>query len=213
MTSRDRRRASVLGLLAATLLAATGCASQVPFTHELRTQHDLSTEDLQHLQFYVSDDIVLRREVRTKDRTIDDGRLRLHAGKQVEEVVIHEGTPGVAVAVGSSAIVISFDDASNLVFAVRDGVRATSEPLVLLPAARFAEAPDPFPGASREPVHTVEPLADLVGRYFMRDTSSVEFRGVRWDTVGASDQAHLLIDAETLEEVDEERTTIGGRTL
>lgn len=213
MTPRARHRFSLLGVLCATVLTATGCASQVPFTHELRTQHDLSQDDLEHLQFYVSHDITLRRELRTKERTIDDGRLRLHAGKQVEEVVIEEGTPGVAVAVGPSAIVVSFDDDSNLVFSVRDASLPVDEPLQLLPSSRFAEAPEPFPGASPPPTRTSEPLADLVGRYFLRDTSRVEFQGAIWETVGSSGQAHLLIDAETLEEVDERRTTLGGREL
>ena len=61
-------------------------------------------------------------------------------------------------------------------------------------------------------MRTIEPLEDLVGRYFLRNSPSVEFRGATWQMVGGS-RTHLLIDAETLEDVDERRTTLGGREI
>src|SRR5688572_25678009 len=86
----------LLGCLAATSAATSGCASYVPFTEELRTQNDLREAELRNLQFYTSDEVVLRREASSTGRQITPGhRLILLSGKTVEEVVIEEHTPGV----------------------------------------------------------------------------------------------------------------------
>ena len=44
-------------------LVTGGCQpSLVPFTKELRSQHDLSAKEVKRLQFYVSHSVTLRRE-------------------------------------------------------------------------------------------------------------------------------------------------------
>ena len=122
----------------------TGCASMVPFTHEIRTEHDLAAEDLKGLQFYVSNDVVLRREAEVRGRTIDDGQLKLHAGKTIEEIVIAEHTPGVAVAMDATSITISFEEGSALDFSLKTGA---PQPLRLEPDnGGFAEPPRSLPG-------------------------------------------------------------------
>lgn len=202
------------GLLAVVLLSQvlTGCASRIPFTHEIRTEHDLKRDDLRGLQFYLSDDVVLRREVEVRGRTIDDGELKLRAGKSIEEVVIEKHTPGVAVAMDDVSITVSFEEGSAIDFALKTG---TPQPLQIEPSrGGFAEPPDPFPGQGRRLVD--EPVfVDAIGNYWLDfdDDARVSFGGQEWELVDQSYRAHLVIDADTLEEVVERRTTLGGRRL
>lgn len=191
----------------------TGCASTVPFTHEIRTEHDLGPDELEGLQFYVSNDVVLRREVEVRGRTIDDGQLKLHAGKSIEEVVIEKHTPGVAVAMDDLSITISFEEGSALDFALKTG---TPQPLRLEPSnGGFAEPPDPFPGDHGPRLIDEPAFVDAIGNYWLDhdDDNRVVFVGKDWELVDQSYRAHLVIDSSSLEEVVERRTTLGGRTL
>ncbi len=203
----------VLLLVLGSLLA--GCASRIPFTHELRHQHRLSDEEIKQLQFYVSHTVTLRSEVDMRGRRITDGhKLVLTSGKWVEEVVIEDETPGVAVAVGPESIAISFEHGSALEF-VLHGTEVVPRPAPPR-RGRFAEPPpEPFPGNwdhEGEPVATGSPW----GNYWLAvegDTGLVRFRGRAYQALDESVQAHLLIDADELEEVVESRTVLGGRTL
>lgn len=201
-------------LTAVALLALSGCARMVPFTHEIRVQNQLEEPDVRQLQYYLSHDITLRREALSNGRNIRGGRLELSSGKLIEEVVIPKHTPGVAVAVASDAITVSFEEGSALTFGVRSG-RIETLPLRQEPSLGFAEPPDPFPG-DRPQLTQHEPLADLLGSYYLdtdTDTALVTFQGRVWDAVEESHQAHLMIDAKELEDVVESRTVLGGRRV
>ena len=95
------------------LTSFTGCASYVPFTQELRAEHKLRADDLQNLQFYNSHEIRLRREVERGGGQVTPGhKLLIIAGKQIEEVVIEEHTPGVIVGVSETSLKVSFEEGS-----------------------------------------------------------------------------------------------------
>lgn len=200
-------------LLLFTLLGSllSGCASYVPFTHEVRSQHSLNEDDIRQLQFYLSHDITLRREVRTQGREIVGGELKLMSGKTVEEIIIAARTPGIAVAVAPATIQVSFEEGTALTFTALDAAPIDG-PLRIVPAPKgFAEPPEAFPGDHG--VVARDPFPDLTGSYFLAGTGKVQFRGTTWELAGASHQAHLLIDAETLDEVDERRVKLGGRKV
>ena len=204
-----------VALIAMSLLA--GCASKmVPFTHELRTEYDLGDEDLRSLQFYVSHTVKLRRELESTGRRISGGTLRLSSGKLIEEVVIEEKTPGVAVDISQDAILVSFEEGSALPFALRGAEPLTSEPLHLEPSSGFAEPPDPFPGDNTTSDAPRRPLDELIGSYFLgssADGGAIQFQGRTWEAVDGSFEAHLMIDTEELEDVSESHTVLHGRRL
>lgn len=80
----------------ATLLTLAACGPTLtPFTERLYEQNRWTENDLKRIQFYVSNDIVLRRDFASTDSRIEGGTIRIIGGKQVEEVVIKQGTPGV----------------------------------------------------------------------------------------------------------------------
>jgi hypothetical protein len=211
---------SLVQSLAVVLLggALVGCASsRIPFTHEVRTQYRLSDDEVRNLQFYVSHTITLRRELSATDRQVTGGhQLVLTSGKVIEEVVIEDGTPGVAVAIGRDAIAVSFDVGSQLEFALRMG--DTPPATSLDPGSQYAEPPpNPFPGESLPPNEPATDLGNLLGKYWLRfspgSAGQVAFQNQLFEAVEDSFKAHLLIDADTLDEVVENRTVLPGRTL
>jgi hypothetical protein len=206
------RRALLVALSAATLSLATGCASYVPVTQELRNEHRLTANDLSNLQFYNSDTITLRRELARGDRQVTGThKLRVIAGKQIEEVVIDKHTPGVVVGVSEGVLRVSFEEGTFLEFGV-GGPEPISEPLAA-PAA-FAEPPDPFPGDQRRDPRELRPFLGGSGNYWLlTDGGTVTFQGKRYDAVGSTSRAHLVISTESLDEVEEEKTVLRGRKL
>lgn len=204
-------------LLAGSAAATTGCASYVPFTEELRTQNDLHEAELRNLQLYVSDDIVLRREATSTGRQITPGhRLVLLSGKTVEEVVIEEHTPGVMTRLGEGWMTVDFGGGTVLEFAVRGVDPVVDGAFAVQPeGGRFAEPPDPFPG-DREPA-LVRPRTRSFGSggYFIALTPGGEVRlgDKLYQAVEDTLSAHLVLDADELEEEVEVKTVVRGREL
>ncbi|MDC0748869.1 DNA-directed RNA polymerase [Polyangium mundeleinium] len=233
------RPALLASLALVALSGLTGCASLVPFTHEIRTEHGLTDDEVKNLQFYSSHGITLRREVESGGRKITPGhKLLLISGKQIEEVVIPAKTPGVAVKVGPRALAVSFEPGTSLVFTVKGSRLAMDErgflrPLALDPSPaspferrvtnllgqQFAQPPNPFPGndSGNEPLPGSSTVAgdDASGNYWL-DTDSagrISFAGKLWNSEEDSMQAHLLIDSDLLEEVDKKRNVLHGVKL
>ncbi|WP_272418154.1 DNA-directed RNA polymerase [Polyangium jinanense] len=232
------RPAFLASLATVALAGLTGCASLVPFTHEIRTEHGLTDDEVKNLQFYSSHGITLRREIESGGRKITPGhKLLLISGKQIEEVVIPAKTPGVAVKVGPRALAVSFEPGTSLVFTVKGSRLAMDDrnflrPLALDPSPaspfernvtnllgqQFAQPPNPFPGNDSN-ADLAGPGAvasdDASGNYWL-DTDSagrISFAGKLWNSEEDSMQAHLLIDSDLLEEVDKKRNVLHGVKL
>jgi hypothetical protein len=82
-------------LLPLSLLLASCSPNLTYFTQDLYRDNKWSETELRQIQFYLSHDIVLRREATTGESQIRDGEIRIRNGRKVEEVVIPRGTPGV----------------------------------------------------------------------------------------------------------------------
>ncbi len=195
----------------------TGCATtRIPLTQELREQHRLSPDELKNLQYYVSNTITLRRELDSTGKQITGGhKLVLTSGKSIEEVVVEEGTPGVALEVGRTHLIVSFGAGVDLRFALREDGTYVSD---ALGGRAYARAPDPFPGNhpnSGRPAPQPEPTG-LTGKFWLatdQNTNQVFLQGKWFDAVKDSLRAHLLIAAEALDDVDEQRTVVPGMRL
>lgn len=206
----------VVAALACLAASAAGCASsRVPFTQALRVEHGLGDEDVKGLQFYVSETVTLRREATLGRREVTPGhKLRLVEGRMIEEVVVEEGTPGVAVAVAGTEIRVSFEPGASILFSASGAV---AEPQPVQPLG-FASPPDPFPGeqAPRSPSLFAEgePIVGE-GRYFIAllGGGEVPYRGARYRIDEEGARAHLLIDAEAIERVVETRKVLPGVRL
>lgn len=81
---------------------------RVVVTQKLLDDNQLTPEDLQKLQLYLKGRIVLRRESGAGAREITEHHtLKVVDGKQIEEVVVEPGTPGIALA--GATIRVNFD--------------------------------------------------------------------------------------------------------
>ncbi|NUQ75839.1 MAG: DNA-directed RNA polymerase [Polyangiaceae bacterium] len=199
-------------LAASTLFFASGCGGGlIPFTHELREQQGLTNEELKNLQWYVSHRITLRRQLESGGRQVTGThKLLVVSGKTIEEVVIEQHTPGIAVNVTDGSITVSFEQGSSLDFSAQSG-RLSPEP-----QRSFAEAPEPFPGNNPDRPSTPAVATGLFsGNYFLvvEPGGKVRFQTRDFEAVEDSFQAHLMIDSDTLDEVVENRKVLKGLRL
>ena len=100
-------------LLAFLFIACTlaNCSKNlVPLTDSLIKEKGWDKNEVQRIQFYTSDVIVIQREFRNNATAIVSGKVKTVDGRQVEEIKIKKGTPGVAIHIPSeNKMEISFD--------------------------------------------------------------------------------------------------------
>ena len=89
------RTYSLLFLLGAGLISA--CSPHLTtFTEELYKSYQWSEEDLKKVQFYLSDDLVIYRDITESNGVqIAGGEIKVVNGRKVEQVRFKAGTPGV----------------------------------------------------------------------------------------------------------------------
>ncbi|WP_437761417.1 DNA-directed RNA polymerase [Sorangium sp. So ce281] len=204
--------------LALLSLLVVGCGPRlVPFTHELRVQHDLSDSDVKNLQFYVSHQIALRRELTAESSQVTSShKLLLVSGKVIEEVVVEERTPGVVLAARGGALSVSFEPGASLTFSAGPEHFAPAPPAPSFPG--FATPPDPFPGDAEPLLASPSAAGDGSepgGNYWLAagPGREIRYQGKVFSAIEDSLRAHLLIDADALDEVVERRTVLPGVRL
>jgi hypothetical protein len=88
-------KTQVLAIMAVfSLVLFSACNRLSYFTDELNDRYRWTEAELKKIQFYVSQDIVLKREVTGGDREVVSGRIKIEDGRKIEEVVVKKGTPG-----------------------------------------------------------------------------------------------------------------------
>lgn len=109
---------STFGLLV--LLMLTSCSSKLRyFTEDMVQKYRWNNKELKSIQFYLSDDILLWRELSDHDTRIKNGQIRVEDESEIEEVLIKKGTPGVIVLIPKQdKFAVSFDkqDRNYLMF-------------------------------------------------------------------------------------------------
>jgi hypothetical protein len=138
-------------------------------------------------------------------------QLVIVSGKRVEEVVIEELTPGVAVGVGPDSLAVSFEPGTFLTFTPEHGDRLAAQA-----RGDFAEGPNPFPANDGDHRELANPFPGSLGggNYTLAtDARSVNYQGKTFDVVGESVEATLLIDARSLKQVSTTRQIAPGMRL
>lgn len=172
----------LLGLLV--VLFLSGCNSLSPFTQKLYEDNNWSEADLKKIQFYLSDDVVLRREIGNGSADISDGRIRVVNGKQVAEVVIRKGTPGVFMfSPKENRFAVSFESDSNERY------------LVFGPNPKYNER------------------YVLLASDWDRNQGTVTYDGRQWQVSSAAAYSTLMVDLRRLQTVDVSRREAGGRKV
>lgn len=152
------------------------------------------------LQYFVSERIVLEREVASRRDRLAGGRIVVRNGRLMERVIIRRGTPGVAVDWGADWVAVSFEQGTRLVFD-------------LAQAAALLE-----PGREHEPAGPDEAaLARTSYRLRTRKLpdrpKSVTFDGADYEPASATAQACLLVPRNTWTSRRFVRRVLRGRKL
>ena len=79
----------------AAVLMASCSPSKRYYTSEIDRKAAWTGEELKKIQFFISGDIVLWRDVSGSEASITKGKIRMVNGRKVEEIVIKKGTPGM----------------------------------------------------------------------------------------------------------------------
>lgn len=92
------------------LVGLAACVQRVPLTYPLKYKYALTERELKGLQYYVSHDIVLRREVKGNEREVTPRAKLLLIDEQEREVLrIRAGTPCVVVRSGADWLEVQFE--------------------------------------------------------------------------------------------------------
>ncbi len=105
-------------LLLSIIIIAQACSKKLYFfTEQLHDDFGWSKQELQEIQFYLSRDIVLVRELSREESRITDGKIKISGGRQVEELRFEKDTPGVLLFVpDEDRFAISFEEGKHLMF-------------------------------------------------------------------------------------------------
>jgi len=102
----------ILGLIT---IGMSSCSPTLTsFTERLYDEQRWSENELKRIQFYLSDDVILRRDAGTSKSKLEEGRIEIVDGRKVEQVIFEKGTPGVLVfSPSKDQFAISFEDNSD----------------------------------------------------------------------------------------------------
>lgn len=107
-------------LLIGFVFTLTSCHSYKMLTQDMVEQYNWSESELKQIQFYASEDIILRQIQRGKKTSIEDGEVSVQTGKEIREIIIKKGTQGIMMFQPSkNQIAVSFDaedDSKFLIF-------------------------------------------------------------------------------------------------
>lgn len=85
-------RTIIFAFIVATLAS---CAPTLKYyTKDIHDDNRWSDSELRKIQFYLSNDIILWRDISRGESVITNGKIKIVDGREVEEVIIKKGTKG-----------------------------------------------------------------------------------------------------------------------
>ena len=155
-----------------------------PFTRSLYQERNWSDGELKRVQFYLSDNIVMRRQASGSSFEVTSGEIKIVDGRKVEEIVIPRGTPGILMfRPKQSRFAISFEEGNDeryLIF-----------------------GPNPKAGGKFV----------LLASEWNRRQGKVSYDGRKWDVDASSAYAALMVDLKKIRKVSVSSRTARGRKV
>jgi hypothetical protein len=174
----------ILTALALFTILFSSCGPKLsPLTQRLVDDQNWTEDELKRIQFYLSEDLILSRELRDGKSEIRNGQVKLIDGREVEQIVFKRNTPGVFVfSPKTQRIAVSFErnDEDFLVFG-------------------------PNPKAGNRYV--------IMAADWNRRSGSVTYAGKKWRVNSSDAYASLLIPLKRLRNSDVNGKVVGGRKL
>lgn len=174
-------------IILALALVSIGLSSCSPtlssFTDRLYQDNDWSEQDLKRIQFYLSDDIVLRRDAGSSKSKLENGKIEIVDGRRVEQVIFKKGTPGVFVfSPSKDKFAISFESSNDryLMFGPSDKW-----------SGRYV----------------------LLAKEWKKNRGMITYDDKVWSTSSESAYATLMVDLKKANNTKYKRTTVTGRKV
>ena len=166
-------------------ISIQACGPQLtPFTQKFYDSYNFDESDLKKIQFYVSENIVLRRGKGDGNVKITEGKVRVVDGKKIDEVVIRKGTPGVLMFMPKDErFAISFDESGE------------NKYLMFGPNAKMSN-------------HYA-----LLASDWSKRQGSVNYGGQKYYTSSSSGLAKLMIDLKAIRKTERRSQVAKGRTV
>ena len=166
------------------VLFLQSCSNKLtPFTKKLQNQFDWTESELERIQFYLSDDVVLRRTLGAGDSRISRGKIKVVDGREVEQIIFKKGTPGVLLfSPKQNRMAISFEEDSDryLMF-----------------------GPNPQVGGKYV----------LLAKDWDRRIGQVTYDSKVYTTTAESALSCLMVDLDKQRKLEYKSTTVGGRKI
>jgi hypothetical protein len=163
----------------------TSCSPTLtPFTQKLYDDYKWNPDDLKQIQFYLSDDIVLRRKASEGETQIQNGKIKTIDGEKIEELIFKRGTPCVYLfSPKEQRFAISFEQSE--------------------PAKYLMFGPNPKYGNRYV----------LLGKEWNRNSGTVTYQDASWYTTSESAFACLLVDLQHMSSVQRNSQVIKGHKI
>jgi len=91
----------------------SSCSNLILFTQDIRNDLSDNNLEVEKVQYYNSDKIVLKRNLTKEETQIAKGTILLENGQYFEEIVIPKKTKGIAVKQGRKFLNIAFEVGEN----------------------------------------------------------------------------------------------------
>lgn len=167
------------------LISLSACSPTLTsFTQRLYDQYDWTESELKRIQFYVSDPIILRRQLTGGTSEIISGEIKIVDGREVEEVIIRRNTPGVL-------LFMPKDDR----FAISFEAEGDDRYLVF--------GPNPKAGNRYA----------LLASEWNRRMGTVTYEGRKFDVDAGSAFASLMVDLKKIRKISVSSRTARGRKV
>ena len=173
-------------LFFAVLIATLASCSPrlTPFTANLRNKYEWTDADLEKIQFYLSDDIILYREIKDGNAKIADGAIKIKNGRKVEEIKFPKRTPGVFVLEPkTNQFAISFETTDDNRYLMFGPSKKRGAEFVLLAAD------------------------------WKKDRGRISYNDKIYYTSDESAYASLMVDLTKARKLSVKRKTVKGRTI
>jgi hypothetical protein len=212
-------RAAIVAIVTAAFAQSMGCAhastsasaqERMPLTSGMIGQYQLADAELRSLQVYECDGTVLERDAGSGERRVTGGVLVTRSNRQVEQIAVERGTPGLILRVtrpGNDAfaldatrtddytLLVSFEQGTALWYSASSKAAQAAFRLrrnADNTARFFYDVPDSVRGGSRDSTSNPAPR-------------SADF--------GVQKQGALCIDKSSLNALQERRRVLKGRRI
>jgi len=171
----------------------------VPYTLQLQEEYNLTDEEVRQLQFYISDEVMLEREIVDVDKRVSkEHRLKKIEDKLVDQIVFRPYTPGVALELMPNMLSVAFEEQGYLKF------KSEGEP-----EEYFYFKSDRYGDTIKEKVLNYCSWFQLIEDEIFSN-GLVTYNVNEYWVFFPETRPHLLVDEESLEKIKEQRRIVKG---